>query len=295
MFDLRYHVASLAAVFLALVIGILVGVGISGSVSKGEKSLEKQRISQLQNQLSGTSTTIGALKQRQRAALEFVNEAYPLVMRNRLKGKRVAVVFVGGIDGKLNSLIDRTLADAGALPPVRVRALHVPVDAAGARPDADGSGPRSRSTPAPTSSRRSAARSRRSSSSAATRRSGTRSRTSSWPSGSAGSSGRRTASSSSARRGRSWARPAQFLRGFYGGLASGGVPAVGVESTKSRPTAIRAFSENGLSSVDDLDRPEGRFALVLLLRGGDRGHYGVKPTASDGVLPPTPQPLVPRG
>ena len=29
MFDLRYHVASLAAVFLALVIGILVGVGIS--------------------------------------------------------------------------------------------------------------------------------------------------------------------------------------------------------------------------------------------------------------------------
>ena len=30
VFDLRYHVASLAAVFLALVIGILVGVGISG-------------------------------------------------------------------------------------------------------------------------------------------------------------------------------------------------------------------------------------------------------------------------
>ena len=29
MFDLRYHVASLAAVFLALLIGILVGVGIS--------------------------------------------------------------------------------------------------------------------------------------------------------------------------------------------------------------------------------------------------------------------------
>ena len=29
MFDLRYHVASLAAVFLALIIGILVGVGIS--------------------------------------------------------------------------------------------------------------------------------------------------------------------------------------------------------------------------------------------------------------------------
>ena len=30
MFDLRYHVASLAAVFLMLVVGILIGVGISG-------------------------------------------------------------------------------------------------------------------------------------------------------------------------------------------------------------------------------------------------------------------------
>ena len=30
VFDFRYHVASLAAVFLALMIGILVGVGISG-------------------------------------------------------------------------------------------------------------------------------------------------------------------------------------------------------------------------------------------------------------------------
>ena len=30
MFDLRYHVASLAAVFVALVIGIFVGVGLSG-------------------------------------------------------------------------------------------------------------------------------------------------------------------------------------------------------------------------------------------------------------------------
>ena len=29
MFDFRYHVASLVAVFLALVIGILVGVGIA--------------------------------------------------------------------------------------------------------------------------------------------------------------------------------------------------------------------------------------------------------------------------
>jgi len=40
MFDLRYHVASLTAVFLALVIGILVGVGIAdrGLVDRAKTS-----------------------------------------------------------------------------------------------------------------------------------------------------------------------------------------------------------------------------------------------------------------
>jgi len=37
MFDLRYHVASLAAVFVALLIGILVGVAMSGKVDDAEK------------------------------------------------------------------------------------------------------------------------------------------------------------------------------------------------------------------------------------------------------------------
>ncbi len=51
MFDLRYHVASLAAVFLALVIGILVGVGIAdrGYVDKGVRGLLEQRIAQLRS------------------------------------------------------------------------------------------------------------------------------------------------------------------------------------------------------------------------------------------------------
>ena len=37
MFDLRYHVASLAAVFLALIIGILVGVGIASQTTVSER------------------------------------------------------------------------------------------------------------------------------------------------------------------------------------------------------------------------------------------------------------------
>ena len=53
MFDLRYHVASLAAVFLALVIGILVGVGISsgGFVQKGERRILNDKIDELERNL----------------------------------------------------------------------------------------------------------------------------------------------------------------------------------------------------------------------------------------------------
>jgi hypothetical protein len=59
MFDLRYHVASLAAVFLALVIGILVGVGISdtGYVDKGYRGLLEQRIAKLQSDLRACTPT----------------------------------------------------------------------------------------------------------------------------------------------------------------------------------------------------------------------------------------------
>ena len=50
MFDLRYHVASLTAVFLALVIGILVGIGISGRgfVDESERRRLNGEIAELQ-------------------------------------------------------------------------------------------------------------------------------------------------------------------------------------------------------------------------------------------------------
>ena len=49
MFDLRYHVASLAAVFVALVIGIFVGVGLSGKgfVNDAERANLQARIDEL--------------------------------------------------------------------------------------------------------------------------------------------------------------------------------------------------------------------------------------------------------
>jgi hypothetical protein len=79
---------------------------------------------------------------------------------------------------------------------------------------------------------------------------------------------------------------AQFLSGFYGGLADIPVPTVGVETSRVDRSAIPAWSRAGLSTVDDIEAPAGRLALALLLSGSSIGNYGLKESAGDGVVPP---------
>src|SRR5919198_3481341 len=97
MFDLRYHVASLAAVSLALILGILVGVGISsgGFIKKSERSLPNRQIADLQDRLDAANRRAGERSRAQRAAQTFIKVSYPALMEDRLRGRRVAVVFVG--------------------------------------------------------------------------------------------------------------------------------------------------------------------------------------------------------
>ena len=88
MFDLRYHVASLAAVFIALVIGILVGVGLSGRgvLRETERINYEVRIDQLERSLAEAEEQV-----RSQDALEaYERETYPVLMENRLAGQRVA-------------------------------------------------------------------------------------------------------------------------------------------------------------------------------------------------------------
>src|SRR5438093_1080226 len=74
MFDLRYHVASLTAVFLALVIGILVGVGISdrGLVDTAKKNLLQHEVANLQARLDQASQQTASSKREQRAAQRYI-------------------------------------------------------------------------------------------------------------------------------------------------------------------------------------------------------------------------------
>ena len=70
------------------------------------------------------------------------------------------------------------------------------------------------------------------------------------------------------------------------GLRDSGVPVVGVERTETDPSQIPYYVNAGLSTVDDLDIPPGRIALVLTLTG-TTGDFGFKKTA-EAPLPPAP-------
>jgi Copper transport outer membrane protein, MctB len=287
MFDLRYHVASLAAVFLALVIGILVGVGISdrGYIDRAQRGLLEQRIAKLQSDLSDARRQAENLSAQQRATQAFVTDTYPELMANRLRGRSIALVFLGASDAHVRANLEQALADAGAAGWVRVRALKLPLDVpqidnklAGdpalaryvgdARLPALGKGLAEElasggKAPLWTTLAEQIVAER------------------------AGSEKRpadgvivvRTA-------GRQYDGTAGFLAGFYTGLIAAPVPVVGVETTDTGQSAVTAFQRNGISSVDDVDQPIGRFALALLLGGAKAGHYGVKASAKDGILPP---------
>ena len=293
MFDLRYHVASLTAVFLALVIGILVGVGIAdrGLVDQAKKSLLEQRVAQLRTQLDQASKHSALSDREQHAAQLYVNETYPVLVRNRLRGKRIAVVFVGKVDGNVLASIDDALRDAGA-EQVRLRALKMPIDASSvdARLASQTDG-QSYVGKAKLESLGKAlgeelvaggdTRLWDTLTDIVLRKEG---------GGKQPVDGVIVARTVPPQKGGT----SKFLLGLYKGLSSAGLPAVGVETTDAPYSAVGAYRRAGLSSVDDVDTPAGRLGVVLLLAGAPSGNYGLKQTAEQS-FPPFPLVTRPRG
>ena len=288
MFDLRYHVASLAAVFLALIIGILVGVGISGPVDSQKTKLLEEQVAKYQQQLDQSSTQSKADAREQQAALAYIDETYPVLVRHRLGRKQIAVVFVGPVKGGIRSDVNRLFLDSGA-EQLRLRALTVPVDMrqldALLRGKAAAAGLRGRKnveelgralgqelmlggdTPLSDSL-------------------GEALFNDSEGPIKQPADGVVVVRTADPQRGVT----SRFLRGLYAGLGSVAVPAVGVEQTDAAHSATQAFAQAGLSSVDNVDTRIGRLATVLLLAGADHGQYGMKKSAEDGALPPWPTP-----
>ena len=287
MFDLRYHVASLAAVFLMLVVGILIGVGISGRgfVDDAERDRLEGKIAELEEQVDASNANEDDLERRQQAAADFVASAYPVLTQNRLAGKRIAVVVLGPVEQGSLPFVERAIEDDAGGRIARMRALELPlrleaVEAElGSRPELGGYvGDEQLGNVGRDLSRELVAGGE----------------TPLWDalegeiveqrSGDFGDpvDGVVVIHSSEPQEGPT----SHFLGGIYQGLNSTGAAVVGVEPSRVEQSAIPVFQSHGLSTVDGVDDELGQLALILLLAGADPGDYGVRDTAEDGILPP---------
>jgi Copper transport outer membrane protein, MctB len=288
VFDFRYHVVSLAAVFVALVIGIVVGLGLSGRgfIDDAERTNLNDRISELTAQRDQARTQSEAATRRQAAMEDYAADTYPALVTGRLKDANVAVLFVGPVDGT-GEAVSQAVGDAGGRV-VRVRAVRVPVDQK-AVVDALAANPLFRARYDEPGELDNLGRDLAQELSLG-------GRTPLWDALGGLLVEEREGSSTAPADAIVVVRSVppqrgptkEFLSGLYRGVARTGLPAVGVQVAAPEQSAIPAFARNGLSTVDSVDTGAGRLALVLVLAGAARGHFGVEESATDGVLPPLP-------
>ncbi|HET6696754.1 MAG TPA: copper transporter [Gaiellaceae bacterium] len=301
MFGLRYHVASLAAVFVALAVGILLGVAVSGRVTDASEGLEEENLrndnQRLQQDLEAARAAEDAANQRGEGSEELLARAYPALMSGRLEGENVAMIFLGPSDGSARAEVERTLADADGGSPARVVALNVPVD--GADLDATLESDELLASYAGDDgdfSELGAELGRELAESGETPL---------WDALSTHlveeQEGPEAPAVDSAVVVLTWLPPddatgdgdaaaeaeatSSLMEGLVRGLDDAGIPIVGVSATEDDPAKIDFYRDQGISSVDDVDEPAGRLALALLLGGADPGHYGLDEEA-DGIVPP---------
>jgi len=111
------------------VIGILVGVALaSHGLGNTERKRLEEDLRRSENQADVLRSQVDSLNQTGSADHAFVDATYKSVVANRLKGKRVAVLFVGSSSDDRRSKITQALADANAGPTLRFTAVKVPVD-----------------------------------------------------------------------------------------------------------------------------------------------------------------------
>jgi hypothetical protein len=290
MFDFRYHVASLAAVFFALVIGILVGVALaSHGLGNTERKRLEEDLRRAESQGDLLRTQVATLKNENASDRAFVEGTYKSVMANRLKGKRIAVLFIGSSEDVRRSAITSALADADAGSPLRIRFIKVPVDPAvlaqklAKKPllanyagldqlknlghDLGQEFVAGTDTPLWN----------------ALQNALVEEKIGPWKPPADGVVVVRSVKPQTG-------PTALFLKGLYAGLGDVGVPVIGVGRTSDHASTIKAFQLAGFSTVDDIETRIGKLALVALLADPTTtGAFGTK-KAELPPIPPLPAP-----
>jgi len=292
VFDYRYHALSLAAVLLALAVGIVIGVAIGDSnlVYSSKSGIVHDLISEVVLVQRQT----GQLRAQLSSEEAFANDLYPIAVHGLLRGRSIGLLFLGNASDQIDGLVRTAVSQAGGNV-VTVVAVREPVDLAGLARDAAGTRYAALGEPASGGGR-----------TALLERFGSLAGRQLVSGGQA--IGRELLSRASAHLLSAFdgqlgrleglvavrAEPAGMVPeaaqsanaleyGLIRGVAAAGVPAVGVELSGTEPSQVPWYQGRGISSVDDLDTTAGRAALAYALAGA-HGSYGVKGTANS-LLP----------
>ncbi len=279
-FSARYHAASLAAVFIALAVGILIGSEFGGKVISNARQGLEDSLTQNLNEERDRGDELSSQLDR---ANEFGERVYPGLVDGSLRGKKIGVLALGGLP-------EGTLSDIeAALEPTGAEITAVGVVRAPPNPDDFASSLSETKFSAVAQDQNlfgdlgiatgkqlvdGGRILNRVDGDLFSRVSGeftnldavivTRAQPDNLNGGEVAATQR-------------------LENGLIKGLSSTGVRVIGIEASDTDPSSITFFDGRGISSVDDVDLVAGRVAAVFALLGAE-GSFGVKSTA-DRLLP----------
>jgi hypothetical protein len=282
MFDVRYHALSLAAIFIALVVGLLLGVAI------GDKELVSSARNDVRNSLRRDVAHANNQRDDARARLadeqRFVNAAYPILTGNHLMDRKIGLILLGD-DKDAPRLVDKALEPTGAdlklvavlgdkvdLAQLAGRAEDTRYGALERKPDLLGDFGKRIGVQFVTGGRLIG-----------------NARTALMTSQSGDFGGldgvvvmRSTAKPPGDKQAAD--RLDKLQDGIARGLVASGANVVGIEQRDSDPSSVGWYRDRDMSSVDNIDEAAGQAALVFALAGSD-GAYGRRGSAQ-ALLPP---------
>ena len=291
MFDYRYHALSLAAVLLALAVGVVIGVAIGDSdlVSSAKSGI----VHDLSSELSDAHNQESELRLQLAHEEAFTNDLYPIAVHGLLSGRDIGLVFLGGSSNRVNSLVRNAVTQAGGNLGTVV-AVREPLDLTGLGGEAAGTHYADLGTSESAAGQQLVERfgmlvGRQLVSGGQLVNQELLSRVRN-----------RLLSAFDGQLGRLQGvvvmrsqptgmtpQQTQALAGFQSGLIDGvtavGVPTVGVELTSTEPSQVPWYQSQDIASVDNLETTAGQAALIYAL-AGSHGAYGTKSSA-DSLLP----------
>jgi hypothetical protein len=128
VFDFRYHALSLAAVLLALAVGVVIGVAIGDSnlVSSAKSGI----VHDLSSEVSGAQHQAEQLRTQLTQEEAFANDLYPIAVHGLLAGHNVGLVFLGAPSNGVNGYVRQAVTQAGG-DLATVVAVREPLDLGG--------------------------------------------------------------------------------------------------------------------------------------------------------------------